>query len=50
MLKYTIFKRVADMLYSSIFRDLLLKAIDDPDQEWDDDVMRFCDAFFNKDE
>ena len=46
MMKYTIFKKVADMIYSAILRPLLVKAIDDPEEEWDDDVLKMVDAFF----
>lgn len=29
-----------------VLRDLLLKAIDDPNQEWDDWVLSICDKVF----
>jgi len=32
--------------YKMILRDLLLSAIDDPDQEWDDVVLDICDKIF----
>jgi len=37
---------VAKALYS-VMRPILLKAVDDPEQEWDDRLMAACDAFFN---
>ena len=45
-MKISIILKVASMLYSSIFRDLLIKAIDDPDEEWDDAVLHICDSIF----
>jgi len=35
------------MAYQEILRDLLLQAIDDPDEEWDDMVMQSLDRLFN---
>ena len=29
-----------------VMRPILLKAVNDPDQEWDDMLMRVCDALF----
>lgn len=46
MLKYGMFHKVASVLYNMIFRALLKTAIDNPDEEWDDDVLKMCDAFF----
>jgi len=33
--------------YRMILRDLLLSAIEDPDQEWDDIVLEICDKIFD---
>lgn len=33
--------------YVEILRDLLVKAIDDPDEEWDDMVLNILDRIFN---
>lgn len=35
------------MVYSSILRPVLKKAVDDPNQDWDEIVMRIVDAMFN---
>ena len=35
------------MAYQEILRDLLLQAIDDPDEEWDDMVIQSLDRLFN---
>lgn len=37
---------LAKMAYSQILRPLLVKAIDDPDQEWDDLVLQALDRVF----
>ena len=39
--------KVMSMLYSQILRSLLKKAIDDPEQEWDDFVLDLCDKIFD---
>jgi len=33
--------------YRMILRDLLLSAIEDPNQEWDDIVLEICDKIFD---
>lgn len=33
--------------YKYLLRDILLKAIDDPDEEWDDTVMEIIDRLFD---
>lgn len=43
MLIYNLMK----VAYAQILRDLLLKAIDDPDSEWDDIVLSITDSIFN---
>lgn len=45
-MKLAVIMKVMSMLYSQILRDLLRKAIDDPDQEWDDFVLGLCDKIF----
>ena len=45
----TIIMGVAKALYN-VMRPILKKAIDDPDQEWDDRLMAAADAFFGWDE
>ena len=37
---------IARMAYKLILRDLLKGAIDDPNSEWDDMVLRALDAVF----
>ena len=46
-MKLTALFSLACMAYSMILRGVLKKAIDDPDQEWDDWVLSFCDKLFN---
>jgi hypothetical protein len=41
---------LACMAYKMILRGVLKSAIDDPDQEWDDWVLSFCDKLFNYEE
>jgi len=38
---------VACMAYRMILRPLLKEAIDNPDKEWDDMVVKITDAIFN---
>lgn len=38
---------VMELLYP-YFRPLLLKAVDDPDSDWDDTLMRIIDDVFDK--
>lgn len=35
------------MAYAVILRSLLIKAIDDPNEDWDDLVLNLCDTLFN---
>lgn len=35
---------IVGFLYRLVLRDLLLKAIDDPDEEWDDTVLALLDG------
>jgi len=46
-MKFMILFNVAKMLYSGIFRNLLKKAVDDPNEEWDDIVLDMCDRIFD---
>lgn len=41
---------IARMAYKLILRDLLKNAIDDPNQEWDDLVLKILDSVFGYDE
>ena len=45
-MKFSVILKVVSMLYSQILRDLLKKAIDDPEQEWDDFILDLCDKMF----
>lgn len=38
---------VACILYREVFRPLLVKAISDPNEDWDDFVLKVCDSVFN---
>ncbi|MHA1867353.1 MAG: hypothetical protein ACTSXD_04750 [Candidatus Heimdallarchaeaceae archaeon] len=35
------------MLYSSFLRDILVKAVENPDETWDDHLLRICDKLFD---
>lgn len=35
------------LVYATMLRPLLVKAIDDPDEEWDDILLAAVDRFFN---
>lgn len=45
-MKFMAIWEIAKMAYSVILRDLLKKAIDDPNTEWDDIVLGICDKIF----
>lgn len=34
------------LVYGNILRGLLIKAIDDPDEQWDDWTLDICDRIF----
>lgn len=38
--------KVACMVYKVVLRELLLKAVNDPDAWWDDKIMAMCDGLF----
>ena len=46
-MKISVLWSLAGMAYKMILRDLLKKAIEDPDEEWDDIVLAICDSIFN---
>ena len=46
-MKYDIIFRLLKEVYSTILRDLLIKAIDDPKEEWDEWVLGVCDLLFD---
>ena len=39
--------RVLCMVYAQVLRPVLFKAIDDPNQAWDDVLMTMVDGLFN---
>jgi len=45
-MKIMVIMKVMSMLYDQILRGLLRKAIEDPEQEWDDFVLGLCDKIF----
>ena len=44
-MNYTSVYMISRIMYQ-ITRPILLKAIDDPDEEWDDFLMQLCDSVF----
>ena len=46
-MKYEIIYRLVCMAYAEILRELLKKAIDNPNEEWDDIVLDMLDKLFN---
>ena len=46
-MKYYALFNVAKMIYQTILRDLLIKAVSDPNQEWDDVVINLTDKIFD---
>ena len=49
-IKLMLIWKLAQMAYSKILRDLLVKAIDDPDEVWDDFTIAFADMLFSIEE
>ena len=45
-MKITAIYSLACMAYKMILRGILKEAIDDPEKEWDDWVLSFCDKLF----
>lgn len=45
-MQFAVILKVVSMLYSQILRDLLKKAIDNPEEEWDEFVLELCDKLF----
>ena len=46
MVKFNVMWTMAKYLYANVLRSILLKAIDDPGEEWDDVIMAVCDRVF----
>ena len=46
---YAALYQLACMAYRMILRSLLLKAVDDPDEQWDDILLSIVDKIFNYD-
>jgi len=38
--------KIMSMAYAVILRGLLIQAIDNPNEEWDDHVLLMCDTLF----
>jgi len=45
--KYEALYRLVCMAYAVIIRSLVKRAVDDPDSEWDDTLMKVLDKLFN---
>ena len=46
IMKVTIILKIVGILYNHILRDLLIKYINDPDNEWDEKLILALDNFF----
>jgi len=46
-MKITLIYNMVCVLYKTVLRGLLKKAIDDPESEWDDFVLDLCDKLFS---
>ncbi len=44
---YKILFALISQAYGTILRPLLIKAIADPDEDWDDIALEICDRVFN---
>jgi len=49
-MKVTVILAFVRIAYKMILRDLLVSAIDDPNSEWDDMVLKALDALFGYEE
>lgn len=38
--------KLVENLYKTVLRDILKKAVDDPNTEWDDTLILMCDRLF----
>ena len=46
-IKFEALYKICCIIYKSYLRDLLIKAIDDPDKKWDDYVLKLADMTFD---
>jgi len=46
-MKYLAIFNILQMVYGQILRPLLMKAINDPNEEWDDVVLAMVDRLFD---
>lgn len=46
-MKLALIFKFLTMVYAQVLRPLLVKAIDDPDEEWDDMILGIVDRLFN---
>lgn len=46
-MKIMLILSIMGTLYKMVLRNLLVKAIDDPDEEWDDLILIMADGVFN---
>lgn len=49
-MKFKVIWFLAKYIYKEVLRGLLLKAINDPNSEWDDHVIDLCDRIFDWEE
>lgn len=49
-MKYLALWNLASLAYGTILRKILVKAINNPDEEWDDVVLGICDRIFDHSE
>ena len=47
-MKVALILKIVGILYNHGLRDLLIKYIDDPDNEWDEKLIAALDSFFGK--
>lgn len=46
MNKYVLIYTLLKQVYANLLRPLLVKAIDDPEEEWDEIVLKMVDGLF----
>ena len=49
-MKLALILKFMSVAYRMILRDLLKKAIDDPNEEWDDMILKMLDSLFGYEE
>ena len=47
MVKFETVYNILSLAYAKLLRTLIVKAVQDPEEQWDDFVLQLLDKFFN---